>query len=68
MIMTDDELQQLRERNAARAKAAIAKMGKTYLLHPKNRVTKDHQPRVLDQDPVSTRAPTATASLLQRVK
>lgn len=38
--MTEDELKALQERNEARAKEMREAMGKKYLCHPANRVTK----------------------------
>jgi hypothetical protein len=36
--MTDEQLNDLRERNAKRLQQAIEKMGKTWLMHPDNKV------------------------------
>lgn len=41
---TDTNLRELRERNEARAREAIAAMGARHLLHPANRVQRLPQP------------------------
>jgi hypothetical protein len=47
--MTDQEILELRERNAQRLIVAKEKMGDKYLLHPSNQVTKRKFKRTLKQ-------------------
>lgn len=44
-VITDEELKDLAERNAQRAKEVIKAMGEKYLLHPRNRITKQKPQR-----------------------
>lgn len=45
--LSDEEYQALQERNAARAKEQIEKMGSKYLCHPDNQITKRKFKRTL---------------------
>lgn len=39
-VMTEQMIEELRQRNAIRLQEAKAKMGDKYLLHPSNQITK----------------------------
>jgi len=45
--MTDEELEELRARNAQRLAEFKEKMGEKWLLHPANQVTKDKWKKVI---------------------
>jgi hypothetical protein len=45
--MTDQELIELRERNAARVQQKIKEMGEKWLLHPNNGATKQKYRKIL---------------------
>jgi hypothetical protein len=44
-VVRESDLTSLRERNEARAKELAQKMGRSYLLHPSNRVRRINQPK-----------------------
>lgn len=45
--MTDQELQELQQRNAQRLEEVKLKMGEKWLLHPANKVTKEKWQKVI---------------------
>ena len=46
-VMTDQELEELQQRNAQRLEEVKAKMGDKWLLHPANKVTKEKWQKVI---------------------
>lgn len=47
IIMTEQELEELQQRNAKRLGEVKAKMGDKWLLHPANKVTKEKWQKVI---------------------
>ncbi len=46
-VMTDQELEELQQRNAKRLEEVKLKMGDKWLLHPANKVTKEKWQKVI---------------------